>query len=711
MGQVISIEKNTRVGEGDSVLTFIAECYRKLDALPDFSARPGQQDLSIAICKALVAGEPIVAEAPTGTGKTLAYLVGAIAASEKLRTTKDIPIVVATATVGLQSQVLTGDIPKLKQAGIVGDNDAVVAKGRHRYFCAMAAERLLEGQAVSAQVDFFDHEANKTAEDLGEVSVMLEQWQGHAWSGDMDSYQLPTKAWGRVAACADTCLSHKCDHYNTCPFFNSRRALSSAKILVANHDLVFADLTMDKDGQDALFPGKKYLLIFDEAHHLPDKAVSVGAAELAVGTLMNELMAVAQFSRAWQKHIDVLKLFEKQKIRPEDFDIAYVMNALGAVMDEAALPEVDETTFQYRFEQGVLPPALLLSLQMALSHLDTLKDVLVRGTQALKQCTLGEKRADLKQTVTDLLYQAAGANALLAKAVRALKLITSKTRAVRWVFRSADKLSIHTSPLEGAEVLKDLLWSSERVATAMVSATVQDFNGFERFLTRAGAPSNTRTMALPHIFPYGENTIYLVETKSSPRQDERLAFKKELIESLPRFIDDSEGTLILFPSRSMMCDLTPCLRQKFGSKVLCQDDLGIKELIKEHKTRVDGGAGSILCGLATLAEGLDLPGNYCTHVVIIALPFTVPTSPVERELQDVLGKDYFMKRSLPDALIKLTQMVGRLMRRESDRGRITVFDKRLSGTRWGEKMLNALPEFRRKRVSPSAPPPFLKSVG
>ncbi len=705
MGQVIAIKEATRVVAGDPALTFIDECYSRLAALPGFIVRPGQRDLSYAICKALVAGEPIAAEAPTGTGKTIAYLLGAIAAGEKLQNVKEIPIVVATATVGLQSQILMGDLPRLVQAGIIGENDSVLAKGRGRYFCVMAAERLTEGKEASAQVDFFDEEGNRDSESLDELREMLENWHGHSWTGDVDSYTgTPPMEWPKVAASSETCVGHKCEHYNSCPFFNARRALSAAKIIVANHDLVLSDLAMAKDGQDPLFPGGKYLVIFDEAHHLPDKALDAGSAELELATIEQELPKMAGFNKAWQRQGDLARLFDKQKLYAIDFDPNGLMSSLTAVKSILMTFEVDEATGQHRFEKGALPDELRKALDLALVQCELLRTAMQDAGQALKQTNLPEKNEALKPVVAELLFQAAGINALLGKVHKALTLMTSDERAVRWMFRKEESTSLHTSPLEGAAVLRDLLWNSERAVVGMVSATLQDFDGFDRFKDRSGAPDSLRTCALPHIFPYRENSLYLVEMRNSPRQEEKEGFHQELLDHLPKFIDPAEGTLVLFPSRMLMRHVLPALKARFGRQILVQGDMGIKELVRTHKERVDAGQGSILCGLATLAEGLDLPGAYCTHVVIVALPFTVPISPVEQELQEELGREYFAKRALPDALVKLVQMVGRLMRRETDRGRITVFDKRLLYTKWGLKMLGALPAFKRRRVLPHDPP-------
>jgi len=709
MGKVIQIAEATptRVASTDAVLTFIDECYGKLSKLPGFIVRDEQRTLSKAIARALVAGEPIAAEAPTGTGKTLAYLIGAVAASERMRATKDIPIVVATATVGLQSQILQGDLPRLFAAGILSEKDAVLAKGRGRYFCVANAERITEGKNAANQFDFFDEEGNSDVAALEEVREMLESWYGRAWAGDSDSYTgTPPKAWSQVQASSDTCVGHKCDHYNSCPFFNARRALSTAKVIVANHDLVLSDLAMAKDGMDPLFPGGRYIVVFDEAHHLPDKALDIGTANLKVGELLAELPRLSGYSKGWHKSVDLMRILKKAKLEDSDFEPSYLTNALLAVRDEVSLLPVDGETMQFRFAKGELPASLTKACEQALEHALALSQSIGDATQGLKGSNLGDKFPELKPVISELLFQSAFFNSLLGKLVKGLILMTSTKRAVRWAFNNGTEVSMHSSPLEGADVLKDLLWGNERAVVAMVSATLKDFNGFERFKTRSGAGDSLRTMELPHIFPYQENTMYFVSMQASPRHDEKKAYVDELIASMPGFINPSEGTLVLFPSRTLMRQMLPTLKAKFGTRILAQGDMGIKEIIIEHRRRIDAGQGSILCGLATMAEGLDLPGHYCTHVIICALPFTVPTSPVEQELQEMMGRDYFALRAMPDALVKLVQMVGRLMRRESDRGRITVFDKRLYYTQWGQRMLRALPAFKRKPIAPDAPPPF-----
>lgn len=704
MGQVIAITDITRGAVSEPGFNFVEESYRRLAALPGFIVRAEQKDLSHAICTSLTTGVPLAAEAPTGTGKTLAYLIGAIAARQKNRAIES-PIVVATATVGLQSQILLGDLPKLVEAGIVDSGAAVLAKGRSRYFCIKSAERYLDGKDVTPQTDFFNQEKNEEAIEAAEIEELMATWNSHGWSGDIDSYPKSVgPSWKQVAASTDTCINQKCSHYNGCPFFNARRTLSTAKIIVANHDLVLADLAMVKEGQEPLFPGKNYLVVFDEAHHLPDKAMEAGSASLQLTTLLEELPRTVKFAKGIAKHGELSRLVEKKGLRVSDFDASGLIENLKelALLSETLAGMSENGT--HRFPLGKMNQQFVLPLGHAVTQCDSLIKAMQDATQELKQTDLAEKNPSIGNVIAELLHQATGLNSLLGSLDKALYLLTTNRRAVRWAELRDERVNLCTSPIEGADVLRELLWKNERVKCAMVSATIQDFEGFDRFRTRLGAPEEMTTMTLPHIFPYDECRLYLVNMDHSPKQAQKDGFQRELSDVMPKFIDSEEGTLVLFPSRALMKAMLPRLKAVFGEQVIAQGEKGVKELVALHKRKIDEGKGSILCGLATMAEGLDLPGKYCTHVAICALPFTAPVTPVEMELQEIMGAQYFYKRSLPDTLVKMVQMVGRLMRRESDRGRITVFDNRLHKTVWGQKLLASLPNFQQVIVDPRDPP-------
>jgi ATP-dependent DNA helicase DinG len=699
MAQVIALDEARRAPR--EAPDFIDDAYRRLAALPGFRVRPDQAALSREVCRALVAGEPLAAEAPTGTGKTFAYLIGALAAAELLAAPQRPPVVIATATVGLQQQVLAGDLPRLVEAGILAEGEAVLAKGRRRYFCVLAAEQLVEEGTQGSQLDLLDAERNAQLEEVEAVREMLEQFHGRAWDGDFDAYcGTPTSARDKVSASADTCLGRRCPYFDICPFFRARARLAHARVIVANQDLVLSDLAMARAEKDPLFPATHYLCVFDEAHNLPDKALEAGSAHLQLETTRAELARLPLAWKAVSRHVELVRLLARQGIEAGSFDPAALTGALQACTQEVCTLAVEDETRQLRFAAGVLPDGVRAAAELTLSHARAQAKTLEAATESLRGTNLGERGAALASAIGEGLRHLSGFGGQLRDLVRALELFVDARRAVRWVYHDGPQASLHVCPLEGADVLREVLWVSPRVRVAMVSATLRDFAGFERFAARAGTPANLRTVALPHIFPYHECELRVVDMAHSPRFETRESYERELAELLPRAIDPIEGTLVLFPSRRLLQRTLPALREALGTQVLVQGELGIRELVREYRRRRETGQGAVLCGLATLAEGLDLPGALCTHVIVCALPFTVPTSPVERELAEQMGARYFRERVLPDALVRLIQMVGRLMRRETDRGRITLFDKRLVSTQWGRKLLAALPPFRRRRLRP-----------
>lgn len=708
MGQVIpimAVKDPHHCTSSDPVEKMVYACYEKLSSDPSFRFREGQRTLSIDIARALIARVPIAAEAPTGTGKTIAYLVAAIVASKFLEVSKEMPVVVATATVGLQQQIMTGDLPRFYAAGLLSKSKSLLAKGRSRYFCIANAERQLSGND-GRQEDFFDEEARQKAIAAGDVQFMLDHWYGRTWNGDFDSWTgaLSEHA-DTVRASADTCISQKCEHYASCPFFAARRQLAESTLIVANHDLVISDLAMSLGDQEPLFPSHKYIVVFDEAHHLPDKALEFGAETLKVTDGLASFPKLHAYEKAWGKNHELGKILKKAYIDPSQFDPASILSGLQAIKGICESIPVEADTHTMRFLDGLLPEPLRIAVKNTLGSLYLVYDAMQEATKGLKKSELAQKSAELRILNNELLFMGAAINKDIKEAINSLETLVKPTGAgVKWLYRNDGRISLHASPLEGSSVLAELMWKNDRVIPAMVSATLQDFDGFDRYRDKLGVGGNLHTSSLPHIFPYEENTLGVVLMDNSPKFEERADFERELVEVLPKFIDEQEGSLVLLPSKRLQAILVPVLKRAFPGKVLVQGELGIKELLARHRTAIDNKDGSILCGLATLAEGLDLPGDYCTHVLICALPFQAPTSPVERELQEKMGREYFEKKAMPDVLVKLVQMCGRLMRRETDRGRITFFDKRLIRTRWGLKLLEALPPYKRRTYAPNMPP-------
>lgn len=703
MGEVVYLDaaRNAAAPSAD----FIDTAYEALEVLPGFRARPGQRALSRAIFDALVNNHPLAAEAPTGTGKTLAYLVAAFAAQKARPDPEPLPIVIATATVGLQHQIITGDLPKLIQAKLIRPQDAVIAKGRGRYFCPLSAERVIESAKDSSQFDFFDEKINEARDTLQTAKVLLEKFQTEEWNGDRDHYQGPppsAASWERLRASSDTCIGRRCPMFEHCAYFKDRARLANAKVIVANQDLVLADLIMaSSEEQDPLFPTDKYLLIFDEAHNLPDKALDAGAAEVELEAAQVALGSLPAFSSKLFREPDLARLLNNRELHASDFEPGPALVALAkaaAAVRSMDPSEAGETVV--RLGRGPLPAGLQRAVTEVAERLGELEARFNRAMTALRNTTLPEKKPHVAPVLSEVLYLASYIGARLRELNGATKMFLQGGRTVRWLDHDAVRARLHVSPLEGADVLRRLLWQSERAVPVLISATLKTFGNFERFSVRVGLPSHARTYAADPIFAYDKSLLVIAKLKRTPRQQEREEWEKEVCAQLPEFIYDSQGTLVLFPSVHMMRKVTPILREKFGDAVLVQGEKAFGRLIETHKSRVDAGQTSILCGLATMAEGLDLPGKYCVHVMVVALPFTVPTSPVERELQLELGDRYFRERAMPDCLTRLIQMVGRLIRRESDQGRITVFDPRLNATPWGRDLLRALPPFKKRTEKP-----------
>lgn len=709
MGKVIEI-KNAQQSQGTPRIgglseDFIEESYRRLAASGGFTQRKGQKELSVAVRDALVLGMPLAAEAPTGTGKTIAYLIGALAAAKKLERNKPLPVVIATATVGLQNQIMQGDLPRLVKAGILEESSASVAKGRGRYFCPFTAEKLLDEEDEGPQTSLFETASNARGTLIDEVKKVNNLWTSGGWAGDLDS--LPLRAptlWDSVKASSHTCIGSKCAYFEACPFMQSRRAMSTSKVIVANHDLVLADLGMTAQGLDPVLP-VSYLLVFDEAHHLPEKAIGAGAAAVRVKEVRKALELLPAYSRAWSLEAEFVKILSKAHVHVADFNPEGVFRALErletAVLairptSEEGEPEIS----QLRFPRGVVEANTLSALKACLAPAENVLEAVKKAAFALRSSNVLQKKPTLAPSFIGLLSLSAALQSALSELLQGLDKATSENFMVRWAeYLEDDQVEIHSSPLQGSEVLRPLLWESERVQAVLVSATLQDTDGFKSFQDHVGL-DDMLTLELEPIFDYQKSRLGVVTTKATPSFDGRPDFEQEVASLLPSFINPEEGTLVLFPSKKFMTLALKPLREAFGPKVLAQGEKGSKELIRAHKTRVDSGLGSILCGLATLAEGLDLPGDECTHVIICALPFSAPTSPVEVELKELLGDDYFRHKAMPEAFVKLVQMVGRLIRRESDSGTITVFDRRLLTTGWGRKLLHALPPFRRYQVRP-----------
>ena len=698
----------------------IQDAYRRVIDGLELTPRYGQRLMIAEIARTLAgieaddAGRRVsdehvcVLEAGTGTGKTLAYLLAALPVA-KARGKR---LVIDTATVALQEQVLHQDLPALKaHSGI--DFDYALAKGRGRYVCVARLDQALDGGDDNATLSLFEQSmaGSGGSEFQTLIQALGDAYGNGRWEGDRDSWPeaIEDSHWRRLTVDHRQCTNRRCGHFGACAFFRARRHLESADVIVANHDLVLADLAL---GGGVVLPAPGDCIhVFDEGHHLPDKALqhfrhrfAMGAALRWLKTLKSSLGELNQ-ALGVQPTLARLLAALPEAINTLEPRLGEAF-ALGHQLAERPQGLADgEESHQYRLAMGRAPEALreqaegLVVLFAELSRtLEGMADILRESLDPDKHTGLAREQAEAWLPLVALLH----GRALEA---HALWLAFAETDAddapprARWLtlerINGEPELTFSASPVSAAHTLARNLWGST-FGAVVTSATLTALGRFERLQERAGLANRYRYQRLPSPFDYSRAVLSVPREAVDPA--DREAHERAIV-AFVEALGEEEAVLMLFSSRAQLRGVEKALSKGRREWVLAQDRLPKRELITRHRARVDAGQGSIIFGLASFAEGIDLPGDYLTHVVITRLPFAVPDDPVGATLAEWIesrGGNAFMRISVPDASIKLVQACGRLIRKEADHGRITLLDRRVLTRRYGRALLDALPPFVRE---------------
>lgn len=703
----------------------IQGAYSRFLEAKGLKARYGQRLMIAEVAKVLGAikaddeghrdGEPAVVavEAGTGTGKTVAYSLAAIpsakAAGKRL--------VIATATVALQEQIVHKDLPDLiRNSGL--NFSFALAKGRGRYLCLSKLDMLLQdGQAQSATAQLFADEGFRIdVDESGQklLNQMIEKLAGNRWDGDRDSWPeaIEDQDWARVTTDHSQCTKRHCPNFQQCAFYKAREGMTKVDVIVTNHDMVLADLAL---GGGAVLPDpRETVYVFDEGHHLPDKAIGHFAHFTRLRSTADWLETVAKnLTKLLAQHPlpgDLGRLIENvpelaREIRGQQ---QFMFTACEEVADFRASEDMEgRERPRHRFEAGVVPEHLIemgIELKKGFAKLN---DVFTRLTELLKEAMDGEGSVGIASHQAEEWYPLFGS--LQTRAQGNWELWTAFTAEdpeesppmARWLtlaeFGSAYDIEVNASPILAAETLRRNLWNVAYGAL-VTSATLTALGTFDRYRMRAGLPKKAVTAVVPSPFHHADAGVLKVpDLKADPR--DAAAHTAAIIRDLPQLVEGSRGTLVLYASRKQMQEVFDGLDRDWRKRVLIQGNLSKQETLNKHKQRVDEGETSVLFGLASFAEGVDLPGAYCEHVVIAKIPFAVPDDPVEAALSEWIearGGNPFMEIAVPDASLRLVQACGRLLRTESDRGTITLLDRRVVTQRYGKAILNALPPFRRE---------------
>lgn len=632
-------------------------------AVPGGAARPGQQQMVQAVARAAVTGEHLLVQAGTGTGKSLAYLVPALLV--------DGPVVVSTATLALQSQLVDHDLPRLVEVAATELSrrpQFAVLKGRHHYVCLAKVDHLTVEEPEdtlfdAAGTDGGPQWVGETGR-LGRQIERLRQWALETDTGDRDELDpgVDDIAWRQVSMPARECPgAARCPYGQECFAELARERARMADIVVTNHSLLAIDML---SGRHILPPHQ--LLVIDEAHELADRVSSAAQAELTGD-------AVERAARRCRPLVE-----------PERYE-ALVEAADALVVGLADTPA------------GRLPGPLPAGLHEAC----TLVDAATRAALT----AIGEIKADDPDAVRKQPARAA----LEELSTTAQRLLAADEADVAWVEQpgrpGSGRAALVVAPLSVAGILAGQLYQERTVvATSATLALGGNFDTVARALglpprsdsppAQSAAASERPWQALDVGSPFDypkQGILYVAAHLPRPRES---GLPDPAAEELVRLVSALGGrTLGLFSSRRAAERAAEVLRSRTGLEVLLQGEESLPLLVRRFREH----PASCLLGVMSLWQGVDVPGDACQLVVIDRLPFPRPDEPLaaaRAAAVDAAGGSGFMAVSVPIAAVRLAQGAGRLIRSATDRGVVAVLDSRLHTARsYGPYLRRSLPPF------------------
>ena len=667
-----------------------------------------------------------VIQAGTGVGKSLAYCAPAIAVA-LARGTR---VLISTATVALQEQLVNKDLPALA-AQMPQPFKFALAKGRGRYVCKLKLERLAgTGEAYGEDDDLFPEEAaaarprHETEARMQFYASMAQALAQGGWDGDRDTLDVPPEpeVWSPVAAETHSCTGKHCPLFGSCTYFDKRKELVGAQVIVANHDLLLSSL-----GARVLPELDNSLLVLDEAHHLPATALDQFACSMDLSRL-TWIDRLASHGLRIGQLVEVSEVADiprhAAQLRQGLQDLArLVMDVYGEALrnpppawGQARTRAPDaRNPVRVRVPGGALPEALTAPLANLAHHAAGFLECLRAISKALKaemrdkpdearrlstlyaQIGMLAPRLEAVYDTTQLLLQDTPLPEEGAEATDAPRTIPN----AKWFTLEMDgeliALKAHASPILPGATLRRHLWSAVRGAV-LTSATLTSCGSFDFFLRESGLHGDEAASTLEVHSPFdyaAQGTLVAAETRADPK--DAAHFTAEMVDA--RMLDLAlvdYGALVLFTSREQLRQAVDALPTDMRALVLVQTALPRTQLLARHRERVAQGQPSIIFGMQSFGEGLDLPGRLCESVFITKLPFAPPDDPVgetRAEWLRAVGRDPFSELVVPATAMRLAQWAGRAIRTEEDQAHVYCYDRRLTRTHYGQRLLKGLPPF------------------
>ncbi|MEO5331386.1 MAG: ATP-dependent DNA helicase [Magnetococcus sp. YQC-5] len=611
---------------------------RLAKTLPGYEARPVQTRMVEQVIQTALSEGTLLVEAPTGTGKTLAYLLPLLTLGRR--------VIVSTATKALQDQIMDKDLALVKQAA-QRPFTAAALKGRSNYLC------LYRYRA-------FQNSGLPVVHQEREWAFRLEAWLGTTETGERDEFKdMPEwlSLWAGINAGGDHCLGRKCADFNGCFLNRARERARSVDLVVVNHHLFFADLAVKEGGFGEILPNYD-AVVFDEAHRIPDVATRFFATEIS-NFKMREL------------NNDTRREFEDVGGGDDA-----VLTALAGLEDAAfrlrnAFPLEDQRVGLTQDDLKRDPGSAINAVEWALHGLkEALEPHRIRST-GLAACG---RRAEEMQ-------------ASMAK-IRAL----NDPSQVYWYETRGRGIYLTAAPLETGPIMRDLLHPRTKTAifTSATLTSGPDAAGFQFFQEQLGLPPEKVTVCqLPPVFDYSQRSLlYLPRHLPEPGDPE---FSKAAVAEILALLTVSSGrALCLFTSFRMLEVVRIGIEGKVPYRIFTQGDAAKGALLEAFKKETS----SVLLGVSSFWEGVDAPGETLSLVVVDRLPFVSPSEPMaaaRRRWMELNRRNSFREMFLPQAILSLKQGLGRLLRKTDDRGVMVVLDVRLTTKTYGRDFLAGMP--------------------
>lgn len=607
---------------------------------PNFLPREQQQRMAAEIERTLDARGALVVEAGTGTGKTFAYLVPALLGNRR--------VIISTGTKTLQDQLFHRDLPRVCATLKLNPKKALL-KGRANYLCLHRLD-LAEEQARLA--------SKEAVRELAEVR----SWARVTRNGDrmeLDTVPEDSSVWPWVTSTADNCLGSECPKFNDCHVVKARRKAQESDVVVVNHHLLFADLAIKREGFGEILPGAQ-AFILDEAHQIAEVASQFFTTSVSFRQL-SELCRDTLTEAATQTG--------------------------GLALLRPAVTELEQRMRDLRLALDDLPNKGSWSLAAE-------RDSVIEARNGLQ--------GSLEALVIALEAQAERSTGLESCAARAgdsvqrIKRVTGAGVAgeVCWYELFQRGFALHATPLDAAEPLAEYRIAS-RAAWIATSATLAVGTSFALFQDSTGF-TDADTLQLDSPFDYARQALLYQPTRMP--EPNTYGYTEAVVEAAIPVLSASRGrAFLLFTSHRALREAAEILRDKTGFPLFVQGERPRPALLADFIASGNG----VLLGAASFWEGVDVPGDALSVVVIDKLPFAQIGDPVMEARLDSIrqrGGNPFRDYQLPSAVLALKQGAGRLIRSSRDRGVLVLCDPRLNTKAYGRQFLDSLPPMRRSRV-------------